>query len=589
MKKKIEADPVPSEFPVPDPQIIPEPEVSVPFLQKIKTNIPLAIMAGIAVVAFIAGLAIRPSLSKPVPIPTGVPTPSIQNDVPTPFLFPTSIPDLIRGKTSVELGNITWLPVPVKIGNLQLLKKEGDYTYDGMGNLKTGGAVYYHVANLSTGGRLINIQIPIEGPNGSIFIRIIETPDRQYIAQKFGEEWNWNNLDLVLLPAIKYTTQTIPGLDQPETIIASNITYSRNPYGYSGDQFSDLTDPQKLTDSSAGPLYQVRSKLFEVKDLYARQIYLRLNDGTVAMYNLKIDLFSADKKANVTWSDGRTQPLYDTIRTGGCGGGPLGLPVINDNSLLLSGIKQVGTTKSGDSVYQIIDPENEMLKFLYEETYNQQTKLTIAQYAAAPSHFIWKDPLNDWQIFISQDYMIHAECAKPVIYLYPETPLQVSVKVAANIRLSDPQYPQSGWSVLADPSGKITYQGREYPYLFWDGTGKGVYPDVRDQGVVVAGSQVGATLKDQLSQLGLNAREAADFMEFWLPLIPDSPFVRLTWLGTEDMNRLAPLEVTPRPDTVIRVFLEFEGMDRVTVLTPQKLNSPARRGFTLVEWGGLLN
>jgi hypothetical protein len=77
-------------------------------------------------------------------------------------------------------------------------------------------------------------------------------------------------------------------------------------------------------------------------------------------------------------------------------------------------------------------------------------------------------------------------------------------------------------------------------------------------------------------------------MAFWLPKMPDKPYVRLTWFGTNDMNKLAPLYVEPKPDTIIRVFLDFEGLDNPIGLTPQKLSSIPRTGFTLIEWGGLL-
>jgi len=46
---------------------------------------------------------------------------------------------------------------------------------------------------------------------------------------------------------------------------------------------------------------------------------------------------------------------------------------------------------------------------------------------------------------------------------------------------------------------------------------------------------------------------------------------------------------SPRPETVARIFLDFQGQnDFSTNLTPQKLTGFQRKGFTLVEWGGLL-
>jgi hypothetical protein len=77
-------------------------------------------------------------------------------------------------------------------------------------------------------------------------------------------------------------------------------------------------------------------------------------------------------------------------------------------------------------------------------------------------------------------------------------------------------------------------------------------------------------------------------MEFWTDLLPQDPYVRLTWLNTSEMDRLAPLSVSPAPDTSIRIFLEFEGYSTPVKLIPQNLKSVPRQGFTLVEWGGLL-
>ena len=46
----------------------------------------------------------------------------------------------------------------------------------------------------------------------------------------------------------------------------------------------------------------------------------------------------------------------------------------------------------------------------------------------APMLF-WKDPFNRWSTLVKNEYAPVAECAKPVIYLYPEQKSTVSVKV----------------------------------------------------------------------------------------------------------------------------------------------------------------
>jgi len=42
------------------------------------------------------------------------------------------------------------------------------------------------------------------------------------------------------------------------------------------------------------------------------------------------------------------------------------------------------------------------------------------------------------------------------------------------------------------------------------------------------------------------------------------------------------------PDTVFRIFLDWDGMDSLPSRTidPQRLDKLNRQGFTVVEWGG---
>ncbi len=516
--------------------------------------------------------------------PTVASVPSIN-----PEGYPTSdisqTPKVVRQESKVIFDKVEWLPKPVEITKLPIFidssnLKDEDY--------KLEESKFFHVANLSPSGRLINVYVPIEGMGTYIFpVRLIETSDSKYLVQKYHD--NWTYTDNILLPDIEYITSVIKGWDMPETLGVDSIIFTRDPYGYAGELITTLKNPQKIADTDAGPLYQDRQKIFELKDLYGRQIFLQLKDNTIAPYSLKNELFSDDRTPLINWSDGRAVAGYESLRTGGCGAGVAGSPVIVDNSPILSGLTQVGKTKTGDPIYQLIDPNNDLVKFLYKDSYAsyRDDPLTIAQFATRPNHFLWQDKLGDWQFFINQDYAILAECAKPVIYLYPEIEQSVSVQVGADIRQSDPIYPKTGWQVTANPSGLLSYQGKTYPYLFWDGIGHGRYPDLTDRGTIVEKSNLESTLRKQLFAQGLNSQESQDFLDYWLPLMPTTPYTRLTWLTTQEMNVLAPLEVSPQPQTVIRVFLDYQGLDKPQGLNPQTFTAPTRKGFTLVEWGGL--
>ncbi|MBM4781154.1 MAG: hypothetical protein GQE15_25970 [Archangiaceae bacterium] len=181
------------------------------------------------------------------------------------------------------------------------------------------------------------------------------------------------------------------------------------------------------------------------------------------------------------------------------------------------------------------------------------------------------------------------EMAKPVIYLYPTSPQQVRVTVAprGGVTVSEPPY-RDGWTVKATPEGTmLTADGRTHPYLFWE-SGLTERPAPLREGEVVPRSEVGAFLTERLRALGLSTAETEDFTAYWLPLMTTSPFVAVRFATRAEIDQAAPLDITPRPDTVIRVLMDFRALDAPVKLPPQKLEAaPARKGFVAVEWGGL--
>ncbi|MFT3713125.1 MAG: hypothetical protein QM817_36180 [Archangium sp.] len=182
------------------------------------------------------------------------------------------------------------------------------------------------------------------------------------------------------------------------------------------------------------------------------------------------------------------------------------------------------------------------------------------------------------------------EMAKPVIYLYPPVAQDVSVRVFPNggVTKSDPAY-GDGWTVKAQPSGKLVARdGKTHPYLFWE-SGLTEKPQPLTEGIVVPREKLRAWLMRTLAEQGLNERETKDFLEFWWPKMSVKPFAAIRFVPREEIDRAAPLEISPKPATVIRVLIDFRALDAPVELREQKLTAaPKRSGFTAVEWGGLL-
>ena len=174
---------------------------------------------------------------------------------------------------------------------------------------------------------------------------------------------------------------------------------------------------------------------------------------------------------------------------------------------------------------------------------------------------------------------------KPVIYLYPEKTTEVDVKLSLNGEFicTYPKY-ENGWSVTASPDGTLTDKnGQTYNYLYWEGDINADYSF--DKGFCIKGEDSAKFLEDSLAKLGLNRKEANEFIVFWLPLMEKNPYNIISFQA-DSYTDGARLEINPKPDTLIRVFMTFKATDSYVEIEKQDLSAPDRQGFTVVEWGG---
>ena len=182
---------------------------------------------------------------------------------------------------------------------------------------------------------------------------------------------------------------------------------------------------------------------------------------------------------------------------------------------------------------------------------------------------------------------------KPVIYLYPDETTAVDVRLDLDFDLtcSYPAY-NDGWKVIASPDGKLLNKenNRYYDYLFWEGKTDLVFGGF-DKAACIKGEDTAAFLEEYLERAGLNPSEIDDFISFWLPKMESNPY-NLISFPTEEYAKSARLNVSPAPDSEIRVFMIFKALDQEIEIAPEhSLEMPSggsvsREGFTLVEWGG---
>lgn len=182
------------------------------------------------------------------------------------------------------------------------------------------------------------------------------------------------------------------------------------------------------------------------------------------------------------------------------------------------------------------------------------------------------------------------EVDKPVIYLYPEKEQKIDIhlgftgtelytwpKINANMN----------WFVTAQPNGMLKdAAGEEYPYLFWEGKMDIFANTDMSTGFVVKADETEEFFRDKLKLLGLNAREYTDFITFWGPRMRKNKY-NLIHFETTVYNNKVPLNVTPKPESSQRILMVYQGLENPVEVKPQELQPFTRKGYTLIEWGGM--
>ena len=183
------------------------------------------------------------------------------------------------------------------------------------------------------------------------------------------------------------------------------------------------------------------------------------------------------------------------------------------------------------------------------------------------------------------DHMVQP--AKPVIYLYPteDTVCSVTMELNGRFTCTYPDHGTAGWqNFVAAPDGTLTFpDGKEYYCLYWEGEADIDLDFTR--GACVRGEDTAAYLEWALSAMGLTAREANEFIIYWLPQLQENAYNLISFQG-KAYTDAAKLNVTPTPDSVLRVYMVAQPLSEPVEVEPQTFAPFVREGFTVVEWGG---
>jgi len=190
--------------------------------------------------------------------------------------------------------------------------------------------------------------------------------------------------------------------------------------------------------------------------------------------------------------------------------------------------------------------------------------------------------------FLSSLYPVIMD--KPVIYCYPQkkTAIHIDLGLKGDLLFTYPPY-KNGWDFMAEANGTITANEKQFKYLFWEGETQINYATIQwNKGSIVEKENLLSFFEKSLAQMGMNSNEQQDFIIYWYPLMQKNEKNYIHFVFNEDYNEYASMNINPKPDNSLRVYMLWSDASMVKNLSleTQEIPSLKREGFTLVEWGG---
>lgn len=178
--------------------------------------------------------------------------------------------------------------------------------------------------------------------------------------------------------------------------------------------------------------------------------------------------------------------------------------------------------------------------------------------------------------------------AKPVLYLYPKsdnTFIKITFENKNIISTTYPKYNDS-WEVYADKNGNLKDKNNnKYYALYWD---EKTHKNVSfESGFYVTKENAIDFLEEKLNYIGLNYKEKNEFIMYWLPVLEKNEKSLVYFEFTNSREKFNKLNITPKPDSILRLAIHIKKVDRKIDIKEQKLYKFDRKGFTAVEWGGV--
>ena len=94
--------------------------------------------------------------------------------------------------------------------------------------------------------------------------------------------------------------------------------------------------------------------------------------------------------------------------------------------------------------------------------------------------------------------------------------------------------------------------------------------------------------KELLDKIGLNEKEIRDFIDYWSGRFEEYDYYKVYLILNSEIDNYVELNINPKPDSVLRVWLYFEGCKEKEILSDPEFIQFKRNKTAVVEWGGVM-
>lgn len=368
----------------------------------------------------------------------------------------------------------------------------------------------------------------------------------------------------------------LDGLTPPSALHLSGHTF---PFSHHAPNSDRSTLTPAFEDPAVGQVYVGEDSLV-----------IPLPDTTELRY---------DWKPTLSWSGAPPAEVDYSTQTMGCDGVPERLINI-EPGVSAADLETVTTLTDGTPIRRLRSLDHPVAQRLLSEydalkpfeSYQRPPGFEAdisreALLAKNPWLFI-ETPWGQHVLLTRSDLTSPAWC-EPILYAYADPPAEISIAPRAPLSFfkTIPHAPD-GWQGIAQPDGSVVVDGRRWSELFWEGrSGWFALPEA---GMVVAEDDIEDYLTAALHAQGLRGREVDGFLAAWLPDLAGQGAMWIGFHTPEDIERYGPLDITPAPDTLIRVLMDAapaEDAPGWDGTLPDFAPVPERAGVVVVEWGGM--